>query len=36
VDRIREACGMLADLRPFRGTEPDSGTVFEVGMAFAI
>jgi len=36
VDRIRAVKGMLADLRPFRGTEPDSGTVFEVGMAFAL
>jgi len=36
VDRIREARGMLADLRPFRGTEADSGTAFEVGMAFAL
>jgi len=36
VDRIRAVQGMLADLRPFRGTEPDSGTVFEVGMAFSL
>jgi nucleoside 2-deoxyribosyltransferase len=36
IDRIREAHGMLADLRSFRGTEPDSGTAFEVGMAYAL
>lgn len=35
--RIREAHGVLADLRPFRGElEPDSGTVFEVGYAHAL
>lgn len=35
--RIREAHGVLADLRPFRGElEPDSGTVFEVGYARAL
>ena len=35
--RIREADGVLADLRPFRGElEPDSGTVFEVGYAHAL
>ncbi|WP_422097466.1 nucleoside 2-deoxyribosyltransferase [Variovorax sp.] len=36
IDRLRSARGVLADLRPFRGAEPDSGTVFEVGMAFAL
>lgn len=35
--RIRQAQGVLADLRPFRGAlEPDSGTVFEVGFAHAL
>ena len=35
--RIRQASGVLADLRPFRGElEPDSGTVFEVGFACAL
>lgn len=29
------ADGVLANLAPFRGTEPDSGTVFEVGFAIA-
>ena len=27
---------MLANLNPFRGSEPDSGTVFEVGYAIAL
>ena len=26
---------MIANLNPFRGQEPDSGTCFEVGYAFA-
>lgn len=36
VARLRTARGVLADLRPFRGLEPDSGTVFEVGAAYAL
>ena len=37
TQRIRQAHGVLADLRPFRGElEPDSGTVFEVGFAHAL
>lgn len=37
TDRVRAAHGVLADLRPFRGElEPDSGTVFEVGFAYAL
>ena len=37
TQRIRQAAGVLADLRPFRGElEPDSGTVFEVGFAHAL
>ena len=27
---------MLANLNPFRGSEPDSGTVFEIGYAIAL
>ena len=37
IARIRSSNGVLADLRPFRGElEPDSGTVFEVGFAYAL
>jgi nucleoside 2-deoxyribosyltransferase len=37
TERIRQAHGVLADLRPFRGElEPDSGTAFEVGFAHAL
>jgi nucleoside 2-deoxyribosyltransferase len=32
---LRRSDGVIANLAPFRGTEPDSGTVFEVGMAVA-
>ena len=35
VARLDAADGMIANLRDFRGTEPDSGTVFEVGYAVA-
>ena len=35
VARLDAADGMVANLRDFRGTEPDSGTVFEVGYAVA-
>lgn len=31
--RIEEADGLLADLRPFRGAEPDAGTVYECAWA---
>jgi nucleoside 2-deoxyribosyltransferase len=34
--RLRQADGVIANLEPFRGTEPDSGTVFEVGAAVAM
>lgn len=35
--RIRSPHGVLADWRAFRGDlEPDSGTVFEVGFAYAL
>lgn len=33
---LRQADGVVANLEPFRGTEPDSGTVFEVGAAVAM
>jgi nucleoside 2-deoxyribosyltransferase len=33
---IREADGVIANLMSFRGHEPDSGTVFEVGFAIAL
>lgn len=33
---IRSADGLIANLAPFRGHEPDSGTVFEVGFATAL
>lgn len=33
---IRSADAVLANLNPFRGNEPDSGTVFEVGFAVAL
>ena len=33
---IRQANAVLANLNPFRGSEPDSGTAFEVGFALAL
>lgn len=33
---LRSAHGVVANLAPFRGAEPDSGTVFEVGVATAL
>jgi nucleoside 2-deoxyribosyltransferase len=33
---LKSAQGVIANLAPFRGTEPDSGTVFEVGVAAAL
>ncbi|PJI48118.1 MAG: nucleoside 2-deoxyribosyltransferase [Pseudomonas sp.] len=33
---IAEADAVLANLNPFRGTEPDSGTAFELGYAAAL
>ena len=33
---IRSGDGVLANLASFRGAEPDSGTVFEVGFAIAL
>ncbi|MCR8956219.1 nucleoside 2-deoxyribosyltransferase [Variovorax sp. S2] len=34
--RLRGADGVVANLACFRGLEPDSGTVFEVGAAVAL
>lgn len=36
VALIDEADGVLANLNPFRGREPDSGTCFEIGYAVAL
>ncbi|MGA0572059.1 nucleoside 2-deoxyribosyltransferase [Variovorax sp. VNK109] len=36
IQRIHEADAVLANLCSFRGLEPDSGTVFEVGYAAAL
>lgn len=33
---IRRADLILANMAPFRGLEPDSGTLFEIGMAYAL
>lgn len=33
---IRQADAVMANLNPFRGAEPDSGTAFEVGYAVAL
>ena len=32
---LQQADGVIANLAPFRGVEPDSGTVLEVGVAVA-
>jgi nucleoside 2-deoxyribosyltransferase len=36
MDFIRQSEGVIANLAPFRGVEPDSGTAFEVGVAVAL
>jgi nucleoside 2-deoxyribosyltransferase len=36
IDLIRKAQIVVANLNPFRGTEPDSGTCFEMGYALAL
>ena len=36
IAMIKRCDAVLANLNPFRGTEPDSGTAFEVGMAVAL
>lgn len=33
---IRKAQVVIANLNPFRGVEPDSGTAFELGLAYAL
>ena len=35
IDLIRKAQIVVANLDPFRGPEPDSGTAFELGYALA-
>ncbi|OWT63743.1 nucleoside 2-deoxyribosyltransferase [Candidimonas nitroreducens] len=36
IGLLRRADRVMANLNPFRGAEPDSGTVFEVGYAAAL
>ena len=36
IRRIQQSDGVLANLCDFRGLEPDSGTVFEIGYAVAL
>ncbi len=36
ITLIRKAQIVIANLNPFRGLEPDSGTAFELGYAFAL
>jgi nucleoside 2-deoxyribosyltransferase len=36
IDLIRKAQIVVANLDPFRGPEPDSGTAFELGFALAL
>ena len=36
IGLIREADAVIADINPFRGSEPDSGTAFEIGFAAAL
>ena len=36
IDLIRAADAVIANLNPFRGCEPDSGTCVEVGFALAL
>lgn len=36
IELIRRADAVLANLEPFRGCEPDSGTCVEVGFALAL
>lgn len=35
VKLVQKADIIIANLNPFRGTEPDSGTVFECGLGYA-
>src|SRR5690625_189812 len=36
AELIRQADAVIANANPFRGAEPDSGTVFEIGYAVAL
>lgn len=36
VRLVRQADLIIANLNPFRGQEPDAGTVFECGLAYAL
>lgn len=36
IKMIQEADTVIANLNPFRGKEPDSGTVFECGYAYGL
>jgi nucleoside 2-deoxyribosyltransferase len=36
TNHIKNADYVIANLNPFRGTEPDSGTVWEVAYAYAV
>lgn len=36
VELIQQADAVIANANPFRGAEPDSGTVFEIGYAVAL
>ena len=36
LDMIRSCDAMVADITPFRGDEPDAGTVFEIATAYAL
>lgn len=36
MELLRSADGVIVNLQPFRALEPDSGTVFEVGVAVAM
>ena len=36
ANSIRKSTAILVDLESFRGSEPDSGSIFELGMAYAI
>ncbi len=35
ADSMNRSTAIVADLETFRGTEPDGGSIYEVGMAFA-
>lgn len=35
ADSMAVSTAILADLESFRGTEPDGGTIYEIGMAYA-